>query len=100
MNDQQQQNEQAPVFADGGQARAYLLEHDKTARALNAMSDRALTEIERQALARAGQQRLSGGPQSHDELVSSILELRFPLAAQARDTYYASMGVTPARVIS
>lgn len=100
MNDQQQHNEQAPAFADGDQARAYLLEHDADARALNRLSVASLREVEARFLAAAGETRILGGPQSKDELVRSILEIRYPLAAQARETYYQSTGVTPARVIS
>jgi hypothetical protein len=80
-------------FTDAVSAKAYITEHDKTARALNAMSRQALAEVERQTLAAAGQERIFGGPHSKDELINSILDLRFPLAGQAREAYYRAQGV-------
>jgi hypothetical protein len=71
-------------FPDKDRAAAYAQAHDNDAARYSRHSAHRLADEERAALAASGGQRILGGPSGRDELVASILELRYPLIAEAR----------------
>ena len=72
-----------PMF-DRFTATDYLAAHDKDAKDLNRKAIFKLREIHEAELKAQNITRIMGGPVSHDELVNAILELRYPLANDAR----------------
>jgi len=77
-------------FTTPDEALAYIRHHDADARVLDRHPRRFLEQVEREELAAHGQMRLVG-ELSSDELVNSVLELRYPQIAQARRIYYESL---------
>ena len=77
-------------FTSADEALAYIRKHDADARVLDRHPRRFLEQVEREELAAHGQVRLVG-ELSADELVNSVLELRYPQIAQARRVYYDAL---------
>jgi hypothetical protein len=71
-------------FLNESAAANYALGHDDEAKRLSRRSDAYLAVEEGRALRESGGQRIAGGPHSRDEKIASILELRWPLIAEAR----------------
>lgn len=71
-------------FPDKDRAATYAQAHDNDAARYSRHSSYRLAVEERAALAASGGQRVAGGPVSRDEKIASILELRWPLIAEAR----------------
>jgi hypothetical protein len=65
-------------------AEDYVRAHDADAGSLDREKPAWLRHLYEKAVKDAGQIRLMGGPVSKDELISSILELRYPRIAEAR----------------
>lgn len=71
-------------FPDKNRAAMYVTEHDDDAKRLSRRSRTGLVVEEGRALTASGAQRIVGGPRTPDELIASILELRYPRIAEAR----------------
>jgi hypothetical protein len=71
-------------FTNKGAAAMYATAHDDEAKKLSRRSVAYLAVEEGRALRESGGQRVAGGPRSRDEKIASILELRWPLIAEAR----------------
>jgi hypothetical protein len=72
-------------FTGPKDAEAYVRKHDADVAQLHkGYTNNWLRALEDRELRESGGERLAGGPQSRDELVASILELRWPLIAEAR----------------
>lgn len=71
-------------FLSESAAANYVLGHDDEAKRLGRRSLAALAVEEGRALRESGGQRIAGAPISRDEKIASILELRWPLIAEAR----------------
>ena len=70
-----------PTQAD---AAMYVTAHDEDAKFFSLHSTAALAIEEKRMIRVTGGQRVAGGPVSRDELVSSLLERRYPHIAEAR----------------
>lgn len=72
-------------FTGPKDAEAYVRKHDADVAQLHkGYTNNGLRALEERELRESGGERLAGGPKSRDELVASILELRWPLIAEAR----------------
>lgn len=73
------------------EAHAKIIHHDTYVRSLNRLTKANLAAVYRRELAKRGREILYGGPASRDELLSAIVDLRYPLAEmnEARQVYYA-----------
>jgi hypothetical protein len=71
-------------FPTQAQAATYVTAHDEDAKFFSLRSTAALAIEEKRMLRETGGQRVAGGPVSRDELVSSLLEMRYPCSAEAR----------------
>lgn len=71
-------------FPDEERARTYVRAYDSDATRLSRMSAADVRQEETEALRATGLVRLIGARASRDELTASILELRYPLIAEAR----------------
>lgn len=66
------------AFTKSWQVENYIRSHERDAFELRMKSDAELAAIERQEMAARGHRRLFGEPSGRDELIISILELRYP----------------------
>jgi hypothetical protein len=71
-------------FPTQAAAAMYVAVYDEDAQFFSGRSTAALAIDEKRMLRESGGERIAGGPRSHDELVASILELRYPHIAEAR----------------
>lgn len=71
-------------FTSPEAAAMYVTAYDDDARYFSRRSLAALAVDEKRMLGESGGQRIAGGPVGRDELVASILELRYPRIAEAR----------------
>ena len=78
-------------FPDRQSAEEYLRKHDEDAKRLGRLSQAALHVEEKHASRARGFATLLGGPDSKDELIGSILELRYPHANEARTAIALAM---------
>lgn len=71
--------------------KAYIVAHDKRVVSLDRKANAALRGIYLSAMGDADEILLMGGPQSHDELISAIVEMEFPDIRAAREAYIQSV---------
>jgi hypothetical protein len=82
------------MFQTAEQAKNYILDHDRYAKICNQLTVAQLRVMYAAKLRAKGYTVLVGGPavMSKDELVNACVNEDYPLAAEARQVYYQSLG--------
>jgi hypothetical protein len=82
------------MFETAEQAKAYILDHDRSVKTWNRQTTAQLRMTYAAELRAEGITVLIGGParMSKNELIHALAEENYPQVAEARAVYYESMG--------